>query len=179
MKLKLISIMIITLIILAAIAGFWYSGRETKKEVKELSVDNLVFASYVDDDYNYEVRDDNVYNIGDTAYVYFEVSGFERVDEKFEKKIEAEWPGLDVRIGETSIMRDFEVMDPVGRIVIDLTENDIIFGEVIDENINRIKAKHILTLGKGLIPGIYTINIDISDGILEKSVKKKIQFEIR
>lgn len=187
---------IIALIILVVIAGFWYSGRKTAEitkevktpetvektpieEAKELSINNLVFASYIDDDYNYEVRENSIYSIGEDVYVYFEVSGFGRVDEEFEKKVETEWPGLDVQIGETSIMRDFEVMDPMGRIVIDLTENDIIFGEVIDKNINRIKAKHILMLGKGLIPGVYTINIDVSDGILERSVKKKIQFEIR
>lgn len=166
-----IVLLAIGLIIIAVGLVFYFSGDETKGETeqvleelpRELSIDNLLFASYIDDDYNYEVRDSDSYLLGDDINLYFEVSGFmQELQENGKYRI--------------SLVEDLEIIGPDGEVILD--EEGIVVINYMDlqEKASYVPLKNTIGVPQSYDAGKYKVKVTVTDKLTNKKAINEASF---
>ena len=73
------------------------SVKDTITVVKQLSIDQFVFAKSIDENYVYQIQPNNVYKLGDTVYIYMRLVDFAQplVNGKYDTKLTEDVSILD------------------------------------------------------------------------------------
>ncbi len=120
---------------------------------------NVVFASAIDDDYNYELQPNAEYESGSPVYVYVEVSDFKTAN------------------SAVDITEDFEIKDLEGKTMFG-KQNFASLTEIVSGTTETLMFRNIIPT-KDWPAGRYTTTIRINDNLAKKSITKVLEFGIR
>jgi len=152
---------IIELILNDLIDGEKYVKRNTVKLTKKLFIRSMLYASSIDDTYNYVAKPKPAYAYGDTVWVYFELVGFSKDKNRIH------------------FAQDLEVRGPDSSLISFLTVPYLIEKEEFvapDKNFYRLKNQ--FPVGDWLTPGKYIVKVTVNDLVADISISEEAEFEL-
>ena len=125
------------------------SVKDTVTVVKTLDISEFVFASFIDDNYIYEVQPNAVYSVGDTIYVYLKLVDFAQPETNGKFMI--------------NITEKLELLDTEGYGITFMSEPNYLI--VNDLNVIKRDSYSIKNgiVSSGLSTGSYNVKITIKD----------------
>lgn len=152
---------VIELMLNDEIDGKRYVKRSTFKLSKKLFIRNMLFASTVDENYNYVSKPSPVYSYGNTVWVYFELVGFSKDQNR------------------VHFTEDLEVRGPDGAVISFLTVSSLIeLEEFVAPDKNFYRLKNQFPVGDWLSAGKYAVKVTVHDLIAEIDVSDQAMFEL-
>ncbi|MBW2992653.1 hypothetical protein KY345_05545 [Candidatus Woesearchaeota archaeon] len=124
---------------------------------KDIAIDEIKFCSDIDDNFYCYEEEDNTFDIGESVYVYVRIRGFSQV-----KREEGYLIG---------IREDVETLDPEGISVLQLSGTAANLADFISEGQNYLHLKNRLRIPADLVPGAYTLKINVMDKITGKEAR--------
>lgn len=124
-----------------------------------LVIKDLKFCSYVDADFEC-IRESNVFDLGDQVHFIFNVES-------------------SVYRGEVKLVKNYAVKGTRGETLLAVDEtNNFYFDVTSSKAIEEVKFRDYFTVGEDLELGNYTLEMVISNPLLNKQTKIIKQFEI-
>ncbi len=137
---------------------------ESKVETLDLTIDKLVFADMIYEDFTYDENPSRTYFTGDSIYVYIEPKGFETLKNKGDDMY-----GID-------IVEDLVVTDPHENQVPYLTVPEVVW--LTSSPTPYIAIRNVLTLQEDAEEGLYTVTVTIKDHLSGESTSMSETFEL-
>ena len=149
-------LIVVILVLLISATYLILKGKEGRKEIKEISIEEIKFCSYIDEKYNCIKQPNATYKAGDTVWVYIRLVNFTQIQTK---------DGWLIEVSGHITTRDLN-----GNIIPSLTKESVIdIVEFSEKRQNYLLSKIRLDTSPLLIPGVYTVEINLTDRVSDES----------